>query len=144
MYFLLQVSFVQNYIARDAAKRLSRALNTEVKVDHIDLEFFNTLSLNGTLVRDQARDTLLYAGALKVNITDWFFFKDKIELTYIGLENTLIDLHRVDSVWNYQFIADYFSGPSTKKESQPIQLSVKQVELKNIRLLQRDEWRGEN
>ena len=109
VYFLLQVSFVQNYIARHAANRLSRALNTEVKVDHIDLEFFNTLSLNGTLVRDQHQDTLLYAGALKVNITDWFFVKDKVELTYIGLENTLIDLHRVDSVWNYQFLADYFA-----------------------------------
>ncbi len=144
VYFLLQVSFVQNYIARHAASRLSRALNTEVKVDHIDLEFFNTLSLNGTLVRDQHQDTLLYAGALKVNITDWFFVKDKVELTYIGLENTLIDLHRVDSVWNYQFLADYFAAPPSTKKKNPIKLSVKEVALKNIRLLQRDEWRGEN
>lgn len=144
VYFLLQVSFVQNYIARHAAKRLSKALNTEVRIDHIDVEFFNTLSLNGTLVRDQHKDTLLYAGALKVNITDWFFVKDKVELTYIGLENTLIDLHRTDSVWNYQFIADFFAAPKSSKKQQPIQLSVKQVDLKNIRLLQRDEWRGEN
>ncbi|WP_290711093.1 hypothetical protein [Flavihumibacter sp. CACIAM 22H1] len=144
MYFLLQVSFVQNYIARQAAKRLSKALNTEVKVDHIDLEFFNTLSLNGTLVRDQQKDTLLYAGALKVNITDWFFVKDKVELTYIGLENTLIDFHRVDSNWNYQFLADYFAAPPSTKKQNPIRLSVKEIALKNIRLLQRDEWRGEN
>ncbi len=144
VYFLLQVTFVQNFIAGNAANRLSKALNTEVKVDHIELEFFNTLSLNGTLVRDQKKDTLLYAGALKVNITDWFFVKDKVELTYIGLENTLIDLHRTDSVWNYQFLADYFAAPPSKKKQNPIQLSVKQVSLKNIRLLQRDEWRGEN
>lgn len=144
IFFLLHLEFVQNLIARHAARRLSKALNTEVKVDNIEFEFFNTLSLNGTLVRDQKKDTLLYAGALKVNFTDWFIVKDKVELTYIGLENTLIDLHRTDSVWNYQFLIDYFSRPASSKQSQPIELSVKILELKNIRLLQRDEWRGEN
>ncbi|HOA38282.1 MAG TPA: hypothetical protein PKJ36_07775, partial [Flavihumibacter sp.] len=113
VYFLLQTTPVQNYLARQAANRLSSALKTEVKVSHIDLAFFNTLELKGTLVRDQQKDTLLYAGTLKVNITDWFFFKDKAELKYIGLENTLVHLHRRDSVWNYQFLIDYFSGPST-------------------------------
>ena len=41
--------------------------------------------LEGTLVLDKNKDTLLYAGVVNVNITDWFFFKDKIELKYIGL-----------------------------------------------------------
>ncbi|MCA0396210.1 MAG: translocation/assembly module TamB [Bacteroidetes bacterium] len=144
VYFLLQTTPVQNYLARQAANRLSSALKTEVKVSHIDLAFFNTLELKGTLVRDQQKDTLLYAGTLKVNITDWFFFKDKAELKYIGLENTLVHLHRRDSVWNYQFLIDYFSGPSTGKSNNPIELSVKNVDFKNIRVLQEDEWRGEN
>lgn len=143
-YFLLQTGFVQNFIARQAANRLSRALKTEVRVSHIDLAFFNTLELKGTLVRDLNKDTLLYAGSMKVNITDWFFFKDKAELKYIGLENTLIHLHRKDSVWNYQFLIDYFTGPPSDKKNNPIELSVKTVDLKNIRLLQQDEWRGEN
>ncbi len=143
-YFLLQTSFVQNYITRQAAGRLSKALKTEVQVSHIRLKFFNTLELKGTLVRDLNKDTLLYAGALKVNITDWFFFKDKVELKYLGLENTLVHLHRKDSVWNYQFLVDYFSGPPSTKKNNPIDLAVKQVDLANIRLLQQDEWRGEN
>ncbi|MFT4024161.1 MAG: hypothetical protein QM664_10305 [Flavihumibacter sp.] len=144
VYFLLQTTPVQNYIARQAANRLSKALKTEVKVSHIDLAFFNTLELKGTLVRDLQKDTLLYAGSLKVNITDWFFFKDKAELKYVGLENTLVHLHRRDSVWNYQFLVDYFSGPSTGKSNNPIELSVNKVDVKNIRILQEDEWRGEN
>lgn len=144
VYFLLQTTPVQNYIARQAASRLSRALKTEVKVSHIDLAFFNTLELKGTLVRDLQKDTLLYAGSLKVNITDWFFFKDKAELKYVGLENTLVHLHRRDSVWNYQFLVDYFSGPSTGASNNPIELSVSKVDFKNIRVLQEDEWRGEN
>ncbi|WP_152616830.1 translocation/assembly module TamB domain-containing protein [Flavihumibacter solisilvae] len=144
VYFSLQTSFVQNFLARHAASRLSKALNTEVRVSHIDFDFFDKLELKGTLVRDRNKDTLLYAGVLRVNITDWFFVKDKIELKYIGLEGTNIFLHRKDSVWNYQFLVDYFSGPPSAKKANPIELTLKTVDLKNIRVLQQDEWRGEN
>ena len=144
IYFSLQTRPVQNFLVKQAASRLSKALNTEVKVSYIDLEFFDKLELKGTLVRDHNKDTLLYAGAVKVNITDWFFFKDKIELKYIGLESTYINLQRQDSVWNYQFLIDYFSAPPSAKKKQPIELSVNTIDLKNIRLLQQDGWRGEN
>ena len=50
---------------------------------------FNKMKLNGVLVKDQKGDTLLYSGQVRVNITDWFFFKDKIELKYIGLTGYL-------------------------------------------------------
>lgn len=143
-YMLLQTSFVQNYLANQAAAKLSKALNTEVKVANVNLRFFNTLELQGTLVRDLNKDTLLYAGAVTVNITDWFFFKDHIELKHIGLDNTVIYAHRKDSVWNYQFLVDYFSAPASTKKSKPIDLTIKTIDLKNIRVLQHDEWRGEN
>ncbi|MBZ5856709.1 translocation/assembly module TamB domain-containing protein [Flavihumibacter profundi] len=143
-YLLLQTSFVQNFLVQQAASRLSKALNTEVKISHVDLKFFNTLELKGTLVRDHNKDTLLYAGALQVNITDWFFLKDKIELKHIGLENTLVYLHRRDSMWNYQFLIDFFSSPTTTKKDNPISLTLKTVDIKNIRVMQHDEWRGEN
>lgn len=144
LYFALQTRPVQNYVARQAASRLSKALNTEVSVADVGITFFNTLHLKGTLVRDLNRDTLLYAGAVNVHITDWFFLKDKIVLEYIGLENTMIHLHRRDSLWNYKFLVDYFSGGSTTKQKKPIELSLKMVDLNQIRILQEDEWRGEN
>ncbi len=46
------------------------------------------MKLNGVLVKDQKGDTILYSGQVRVNITDWFFVKDKIELKYIGLTDT--------------------------------------------------------
>lgn len=144
LYLSLQTSPVQNYLVRQAAKTLSKALNTEVRVRNIDLKFFNQLELQGTLVRDHNKDTLLYAGAVKVNFTDWFFFKDKIELSHIGLEDANIYAHRVDSVWNYQFLIDYFSAPASTKKTQPIDLTIKTIDFKNLRVMQHDEWRGEN
>ncbi len=99
------------------------------------------------LVLDHQKDTLLFAGEAKVSITDWFFFKKNITLKYIGLSDAFVNLHRTDSVWNYQFLVDYFSGPRKKKTdttSSNINLDLKVLDLKNIRIWQKDEWIGEN
>ena len=105
--------------------------------------------LEGTLVEDTHHDTLLYAGAVKVNITDWWFFKDQAELQYIGLEDATIRLHRTDSVWNYQFLVDYFSSPPPVIPSKPdtsrsLQLNLTKLDLNHIHFLKKDEWRGED
>lgn len=144
-WMAIQTTPVQNWLVHQATKRLSRDLNTTVQIKHVDFALFNKMLLEGTLIKDHQQDTLLYAGAIKVNITDWFFFKDKIELKYIGLQDAVIHLQRQDAVWNYRFLADYFSGPkdtTTKKGS--INLDLKKVDFDNVSLLQRDAWRGED
>ena len=101
--------------------------------------------LEGTLIRDKQKDTLLYAGEAKVLITDWFFFTDQVELEYVGLKEAVIHLNRTDSIWNYQFLIDYFSRPqkTTRKKSN-IDLKLKELELDNVAIIQKDAWRGEN
>ncbi len=144
VWLLVQTSWVQNYIAGRVSKSLSKSLQTEVSVKHVDFSLFNKMLVEGVLVKDRSKDTLVYIGRAGVNITDWFFIKDKIELKYVSLEQTNFYLHRTDTVWNYQFLIDYFSssGPAdtTKKG---IDLSLKKVELKQIQIMQKDEWRGQ-
>lgn len=100
--------------------------------------------LEKTLVLDHKKDTLLYAGAVRVNITDWFFLKDKIILNYIGLEDAMIKLNRKTPEWNYQFLIDYFGSgsSSTSPESKPMDLDLKIVSLKNVTVYQQDFWKG--
>ncbi len=103
------------------------------------------MHLEGVLIEDQKGDTLMYAGDVKVRITDWFFFKKQAELKYIGLENAVIKFQRSDSIWRQQFIFDYFSSPSTgKKKKAGIQFNLKQVELKNVAFIKKDAWLGED
>ncbi|MEO7119506.1 MAG: hypothetical protein ABIY62_00330, partial [Ginsengibacter sp.] len=146
LWILLQTSFFQNYIVGRVTHRLSKDLNTTVSIKHVDFELFDKMLLKGTLVLDHNHDTLLYAGAVKVSITDWFFFKNNIVLKYVGLDDAVINLNRKDSVWNYQFLMDYFSGSSAKKDtaSSSVQLNLKQVELNNFKLWQEDKWGGTN
>ena len=100
------------------------------------------MKLNGVLVKDQKGDTLLSSGQVRVNITDWFFIKDKIELKYLGLTNTYLHVYRSDSIWNYQFLADYFASSDTNRST--IQLQLRDIDISKIHLLKQDAWRGED
>lgn len=103
------------------------------------------MHLEGVLIEDQKGDTLLYAGDMKVRITDWFFFKKQAELKYVGLENAIIKFQRTDSVWSQQFLFDYFGGSSTdtaKKKKAGIQFDLKKAEFRNVTFLKKDDWLG--
>lgn len=142
-YIFIQTPFGQNWIAGQVIKRLSRDLHTKVSVKHVDFSLFNRMHLEGLMLEDRKGDTLLYAGDLKLRITDWFFFKKNVELKYIGLDNALFKFQRADSVWSQQFLFDFFSSPSpgTKKKG-GMQLNLKKVEMNNVTFLQKDKWKG--
>ncbi|HVU54818.1 MAG TPA: hypothetical protein VHD83_07175, partial [Puia sp.] len=149
LWLLIQLPPVQTWLVSKVTTRISHQLHTTIRVKHVDFSLFNKMVLDSVLVEDQRHDTILYAGAVKVNITDWWFFKDKTELQYIGLEDATIRLHRTDSVWNYQFLVDYFSSPSKPKKVgkdsvQPVELDLKRLDLTRVHLEKKDEWRGEN
>lgn len=101
------------------------------------------MDLDDLLVKDQKKDTLISAGALKVRISDWFFLKDKIELKYIGLEDAIVYQNRKDSVWNFQFLVDYFSRSKKDTTKSAISLDLKKVDFKNVHYIKKDDWRGE-
>ena len=147
LWILIQTSFFQTFIINRVANRLSKNLHTTVSIKKINLELFDKMDIQDLLVLDHKKDTLLFAGDAKVNITDWFFFKKNITLNYIGLTDAFINLYRSDSVWNYQFLVDYFSSPQKKQidtTGSAINLDLKVVNLKNIRVWQKDGWRGED
>jgi hypothetical protein len=143
VWILVHFTFVQNWLVKQTARKLSRELQTEVTVKHVDFSLFNKMLLEGLLVKDRLKDTLLYTGRVTVNITDWFFFKDKAEISYLSLEQTNVLLSRKDSVWNYQFLIDYFSTPSSNRtKKNGIELTLKKLVLKQIQFTRKDDWKG--
>ena len=103
------------------------------------------MHLQGVLIEDRSRDTLLYAGDVQVRITDWFFFKKEAELKYIGLNDAIIKFQRTDSIWRQQFVFDYFASPSSgKKKKAGIKFDLKKVDLNNVTFLKKDGWLGQD
>lgn len=145
LWLLIQTTPVQNLIIDYVAGKLSKGLNTRVQINHVNFDLFNTMRLEGLLVEDREQDTLMYAGNMRVNITDWFFIRKNVELKYVGLENAVIHLTRTDSVWNYHFLMDYFSrNNNSARRDRKIDLRFNRLELHNIELIRKDIWRGEN
>ncbi len=145
LWFTLQLTVAQNWIVSAVSEKLSYGLKAKVTIQHIDYSFFDKMDLRGLLVEDRQRDTLLFAGSAKVNITDWFFIKSKATLKYVSLTNAVVNLQRTDSVWNYQFLFDYFSSSkkSTSKKAS-IEFDIKILQLENIHFNQIDKWVGNN
>lgn len=143
VWLLLQTGPVQNYLVGKVTDRLSKDLHTTVKIDKVDFSLFDKMDLDNTLILDQHKDTLLSAGALKLRITDWFFFKQNIELKYIGLEDAIIRQHRTDSVWNFQFLIDYFASPQKNKTKNKVVLKIQKLDLKNVVYTKKDDWYGQ-
>ncbi len=142
---ILHLDPVQNWLVKKVAQTLSRNLKTKVTVKHVDFSLFSRMSVEGVLIEDRKQDTLLYAGALKVNISDWFFLQDKPVLKYIGLTDAVINMNRTDSVWNYQFLVDYFSSPkSSGSKKSSIEIDLKELELKHIVFNRIDKWIGQD
>ncbi|MEO7767182.1 MAG: hypothetical protein ABIS01_07140, partial [Ferruginibacter sp.] len=142
----LQLTFVQNFLVSKVTTALSDKLHAKVSVRHINYHFFDKMAMTGLLVEDQQKDTLLYAGEARVNITDWFFVKDKATLQYVALDNAVVNMQRTDSIWNYQFLVDYFGGPadSSAKKKGGIEFDIKILRFNNIQFNQIDKWIGKN
>ncbi len=145
LYGALHLPPVQNWLVKRVAANLSEKLHATISIRHIDYSFFDKMDLNGLLVEDLNKDTLLFAGSAKVNITDWFFLKDKATLNYVALDDAIVNMHRSDSVWNYQFLIDYFSSPKkTTAKNGGIEFSLKELKLHNISFKQLDKWKGKD
>ena len=141
---LINMPPVQTWLVNQVADSFSKKLNTKVSIKKIDISFFNKLLLRDLLVKDRSNDTLVYAGTAKLSITDWFIFKDKAEIKYLGLEDAKVNMNRKDSVWNYQFLIDYFASPSTGKAKKQIEFNLKEAHFKNINFIKNDGWIGQD
>lgn len=143
LYGLLHLPSVQTWLVRQVAGRLSKELNTKVSVRKVDFRFFDKLTVEDLLIEDRNRDTLLFAGSAHARITDWFFLKDRAIIKYAGLNDAVINLKRTDATWNYQFLIDYFSSPSTgQKKSGGIEFDLRDIEINRLRFNQVDQWLG--
>lgn len=145
LWGIIQSSSVQTWLVNKIGASLSQKLNTKLSIQKVDIKFLNQLVLKGVLVEDRKKDTLLFADELKANVTDWFIFKNKVEVKNVQLCDAVINLNRSDSIWNYQFLVDFFStGKSKKTDKKDLAIDVDEIHLCNIRIYKTDKWVGQD
>ena len=143
LFFLLQIPSVQTYLGKEASAYLSKQLKTKIDIKVVNLDFFKTLNLEGIYIEDLHHDTLLYGGKIGCKIKFFSLKSKQIEFDLIELDNITCKViyYKGEKGLNFQFLADYFSSPSTtKKTTNPseFKLGYGNLSLNNIRFVYKD------
>ena len=149
LYFILQMPTVQNWLVGKATGYLSKELNTEVRIQHIDVAFFDNLVLEGFFIKDLKGDTLVYASSLSAGLDGNIFsiFSNKLEFDEISLKYARINIRREAGEYetNLKFLLDYFAKPKTDDSpSKPfsVKIKAKNIYLEDVQFLQDDKVKG--
>ena len=141
VYVLLLIPSVQNYVGHVVANKISKAIGAEVTVGKVGFSLFDKLDVENLLVKDQKKDTLVFAKSFKLRISDLFFSSNDPTITYIGLDNAKIYLDRKSETWNYQFIVDYLNKDTSNQKSSK-KFDLRKLDLNNIHFIHNDQWIG--
>ena len=139
---------VQNFARKKATTWLSNKLKTKVEIGKIYIGFPKKVVLENVYIEDRKKDTLLSGGALKVDISMMKLLKSQVEINQVQLSDITAKVKRVlpDTVYNFQFIIDAFATADTVQtnpaDTSAVNVSVKDVDLDNIRLVYNDAVSG--
>ena len=97
----------------------------------------NKMHLEGLLVEDQKGDTILYAGDMKVRITDWFIFQNIAELknmSVLKIPSSNFNGRIQYGGSNSSLISSVLPATVPKKKKRACQIDLKKLELKKCNL----------
>ena len=148
--FLIRVPGIQNRIVHYAVSFVSNQTQTRVEINKIRISFPKSVMAEGLFLEDLQKDTLLYAGRVKINLVFRDLFSNMVTLNNVELETGVIRINRLnaDSLFNYQFLITAFADRKIKKkaETRPGSkwtVSVRDLSLKNFRIHFDDNWRDD-
>ncbi len=118
---LIYVPPIQDLIRNKAVTFLRERTDTYVALEHFNLRFPIGLTLEGFHINDRNGDTLVYAGALKANLSPSSLWRQRIVVSGLKLEGGRANIQQdQDSTFNFQFLADAFATPDTVAQEQPV------------------------
>ena len=141
LLFLFQSHQFQTWAAKKASGYLSEELNTTVTLEKLSIDFLTRIHLEGILIRDLKKDTLLYGKDLTVAISDYSYSKKFLNIKLIELDEITAKVikYEKEKNYNYQFVVDYFSSPdTTTQEKSKFQISYGELVLKNLNIIYTD------
>ncbi len=136
---LLQIPAVQTKVTQKVADNFAKQWGTEVRIGRVNINFFETATLEDVYIEDQAGDTLVWAGLLKADIGAFALLDQSLVLDEIALERAYVNLyrHQDSTKFNYEFIADSFAPDTTTvadTTSGGFSFDLHQVRLEQVRV----------
>ena len=86
--FGIRTSWFQTFLAQQAASYLSSELKTEIRIDKVDIVFFDRIDIEGVYIEDKTKDTLLYSEQINLKIDNFSLSKSFVDLKEVSLSNS--------------------------------------------------------
>lgn len=116
LWVLLQSPRVQTFAGQKAANYLSSELDVSVTLNRLEIDFWNQLVLKDLYIEDLNQDSLIYLRELKVAIDKFDFSSKKLGISiHLIQPNAKTYQLKNDTVFNHQFLLDYFTFSDTNK-----------------------------
>ena len=119
---------------------LQDKLKTKVQIGSINYSLPNSIEINTLYLEDQKKDTLFYGEKIAVDIAMLKLIWGNTDIRKVSLKNIFINVSRTekDSVFNYQYIIDAFSGsdptPKDKKDTTAVKIKLGRLILDQVAL----------
>lgn len=151
LFLLLQIPAVQNWSVDRLASYFSEKMDTKVEIDKVDLSIWSGLQLDGFYIEDQKGDTLLYSEHLEIGLQKSLFsvFSRELSLDDVRLVNGQIHIvtEKNESKSNVEVLLASLGSKDKdddKDDSDPYNLDLKVVQLKNVHYQIEDRNLGKN
>jgi hypothetical protein len=143
---LIQIPAVQNFAKDKLVAYLQNKIHTKVAIGKLSIDFPKQIVLENVFLEDQQKDTLLSGGKVQVDISLLKLINSKVEVSYLGLENTYLNIKRLkpEYTFNYDYIVKAFASTDTTTSSSRSSMTFQlgEIVLKNIRLKYKDDVTG--
>ena len=127
---LLNIDSVQNYVVRHATTYISQALGTRVSIDHIDLDLFTRVRVEGFYVEDYEQDTLLYVKRASAALSSLNIKKDGLRLSSAKANDAKFFIREMqDGELNIRPIIAKLQNPNKKSD---FRLYISDIEVDNL------------
>ena len=131
--FAIRTYPVQTFIAQKAASYLSSELGAEIKLEALEIIFFDRVLLKNVHIKDRQNQTLLLLEEMDVRINSNIFFDTPFGVDKIKLSRGEVNISRdkLTGIFNFQFIADYFEQ-APDPTAKPIDFGIDYIELDDV------------
>ena len=106
----------QNFVRGKAEAYLKNKLKTEVRIGHLGYGLPKFIVLNDVLFLDQAKDTLLAAGELKIDLNMLKLIHKNVDVQQLVFKGVHSHIYRnlPDTTYNFSYIITAFTGNNPK------------------------------
>ncbi|BAO56641.1 translocation/assembly module TamB domain-containing protein [Nonlabens marinus] len=132
----------QGIIVDQVVNYVEGKTGTEVSVEKLFVTFDGDIQLDGLYLADQQGDTLFYSKHLEADVPLWPIIQGNgYSIENANWNGFKARISRKDTIsgFNYQFLIDAFAVEDTTTTTEPLQLSIGDLDFKNFDITLKDE-----